>query len=145
MTSARLTPAATTSTSTWPGPASGSGTSARTRLSASPGSGIVMARMGPTLLTGGHRVHRDPARAGRVGRDVPHASGPHDTTVGVERGVLVEGDRAGCQTGGDDRHGARDVAPLRGMHVDGARHEAEPGHDRDLVEVLVALLGADGD
>src|SRR5690349_7577486 len=50
MTSARLTPAATTSTSTCPTRTSGSGTSARTRLSASPGWGIVMARMGPTLL-----------------------------------------------------------------------------------------------
>src|SRR3954447_9940549 len=64
MTSARLTPAAATSTRTCPGRSSGSGTSSRTRLSASPGCGIVMARMGPSLRDatrcplGGVHVHR---------------------------------------------------------------------------------------
>src|SRR6478672_5432870 len=141
MTSARLTPAAATSMSTWPAVASGSGTSSRTRLSASPGSGIVMARMGPSLLTSGPSPHERPAGRRRVRRDVPHARGAGNRTVRPQERPLVDRDTARGQPRGHHGDEARDVAPLGGVHVDGSRHEADAADHGDVVEVLVAVLG----
>src|SRR6476620_3410002 len=145
MTSARLTPAATTSMSTWPGRTSGSGTSSRTRLSASPGSGIVMARMGLSLLTCGLRAHGGRRRGRRVRGDVPHVPGADDPTARPESRALVYRHRARLQPGRHDGDRARGVAPLGGVHLDGPRDEADALHHGHGVEVLVAVLRADRD
>src|SRR3954470_2843690 len=86
MRSARFTPAAATVTRTSVAPGSGAGTSASTRASASPGTGIVMAFMAPTL-GGGPRACSTTSRPVQVARRGPAPDPP---------GQLAGGDADPC-------------------------------------------------
>ena len=85
---------------------------------------------------------RAPSRATRYALPSPSTrTGPSPATSAVPSSIAQPlGDKPRV----DGVREARERAPLRRVDVDGERHEPEAGADRQALEVLAGLLGADG-